>query len=144
MAEFEFHQRVDQLRVSRRDLLQMIQHLEASLPNEGCGLMAGIGDRVLRIYEIDNDLESPFAYEMVPQQQLDAMLDLEERGWDLLAIYHSHPSGPEAPSAVDVSKAYYPEAAYVIVSFMRPSQPVVKAYSINKSKIQEISLITDR
>jgi proteasome lid subunit RPN8/RPN11 len=143
MAEFELRQPMSQLRISRRDRLQMLDHLEKSLPHEGCGLMAGRDDRVHRIYTIDNRLASPSAYEMDPQQQLEAMLDIEDRGWDLLAIYHSHPDGPAVPSTVDLSTAYYPEAAYVIVSFFHPAQPSVKAFTINRGKIREISLIVD-
>ncbi len=105
--------------------------------------MAGKGGRVLRIYNVDNRLASPSAYEMDPQQQLEAMLDLEEHGWDLLAIFHSHPSGPATPSIVDLSTAYYPEAVYVIVSFVNPDRPVSKAFTLGEGRVEEIPLIVE-
>jgi proteasome lid subunit RPN8/RPN11 len=105
--------------------------------------MAGSDGRVLRVYTIDNRLTSPSAYEMDPQQQLEAMLDIEERGWDLLAIFHSHPSGPDVPSTVDLSTAYYPEVVYVIVSFINPEQPSAKAFTIGEGRVEEIPLIVD-
>jgi proteasome lid subunit RPN8/RPN11 len=41
---------------------------------------------------------------------------MEAAGLDLAAIFHSHPNGPAEPSATDVAQAYYPEAAYLILS----------------------------
>jgi proteasome lid subunit RPN8/RPN11 len=140
MAESESHKPLRQLRIPRAAYRLALDHLKNSYPHEGCGLMAGKGSRVLRIYNVDNRLASPSAYEMDPQQQLEAMLDLEEHGWDLLAIFHSHPGGPAAPSTVDLSTAYYPEAVYVIVSFVNPDRPVSKAFTIGEGRIEEIPL----
>jgi proteasome lid subunit RPN8/RPN11 len=116
----------------------MLTHLLEEYPLEGCGLLAGKDDLVLRLYAIENRLESPTTYEMEPQQQLHAMLDMEDRGLDLLAIFHSHPSGPETPSAHDIATAYYPEAAHVIVSLVNLEQPKTRAFSIVGKRVSEI------
>ena len=58
----------------------MMAHLQAEYPLEGCGLLAGNGRFSTQIYCIDNILRSPVAYEMDPQQQINAMLEFEERG----------------------------------------------------------------
>jgi proteasome lid subunit RPN8/RPN11 len=116
----------------------MIEHLKAAYPLEGCGIMAGKESLVCRIYPITNRLASPIAYEMDPKEQLVAMLDIEDRGCELLAIYHSHPNGPEAPSASDVLQAYYPEAYYVIVSWRQYQNPVIRAYRIVDGMVKEV------
>lgn len=118
----------------------MLAQLEVSYPLEGCGLMAGQVGRVRRLYPVDNRLASPSAYEMDPHQQLEAMLELEERGWDLLAIYHSHPSGPSVPSATDIAKAYYPDSLHVIVSLLDRQQPSVRAFSIQDGRVVEVDI----
>ena len=102
--------------------------------------MAGRENRVRHLYPVNNIRQSPFEYEMDPAGQLDAMMDLEQRGWELIAIYHSHPQGPQVPSASDVAQAYYPEAAHVIVSLMERHHPQVRAFTIISGQVKEIPL----
>jgi proteasome lid subunit RPN8/RPN11 len=128
------------LLITERDYLLMLAYLEETYPLEGCGLMAGEADSVRRLYPVDNQLASSSAYEMDPKQQLEAMLNLEEQGWELLAIYHSHPHGPATPSATDVAKAYYPESLHVIVSFFDRQQPSVRAFSIQENGFIEVGI----
>lgn len=118
----------------------MLQQLQEAYPLEACGLMAGQENHVRQLYPVRNIRNSPIAYEMDPVEQLEALLDLEQRGWDLIAIYHSHPSGPHVPSASDVAQAYYPEAAYVIVSLLDRRQPKSKAFRIVSGEVREIPL----
>lgn len=92
------------------------QQVTACLPEEACGLLAGTAGLVQRIYPITNALHSPLRYRMDSKQQLNAFLDIEKNGWELLGIYHSHPQGPDQPSATDIAEAHYPESIYVIVS----------------------------
>ena len=47
---------------------------------------------------------------MDPAEQLRAFDRMNSSGLDLLGIYHSHPVGPEGPSATDIA-----EAAYAVV-----------------------------
>jgi proteasome lid subunit RPN8/RPN11 len=116
----------------------MLKQLRRSLPLEDCGLMAGIDNYVERIYPIANKLASPYAYEMEPLELLEAIMDLEDDGLDLLAIYHSHPNGPEVPSAIDIAQAHYPESAYIIVSFHDRTHPSVRAFHIKSGNIEEV------
>lgn len=126
------------LTIARPFLNQMLDHLHACYPWEGCGLLAGDEMRVVTaVYPIDNILQSPTTYEMDPQQQVEAMLALEAAGWRLLAIYHSHPQGPEQPSAADVAHAYYPEALHVIVSLRRQTAPMVRAFQVRGQEVVE-------
>lgn len=128
------------LTMTRRDYRTMLAHLQAVYPLEGCGLLAGRAGRVERLYSVDNALRSPTEYEMDPRQQLQAMLELEDAGWELLAIYHSHPHGPAEPSATDVARAYYPEALHVIVSLANRERPSVRAFSIAGGQVEEVLL----
>lgn len=132
---------VTSLRLRAAYYAEMLAHLRSAYPEEACGVMAGIDGDVLRLYPVENKLHSPVAYEMEPLQQLRALQQLEDAGWELLAIYHSHPQGPEIPSAQDVAQAYYPDALNVIVSFARPEQPVVRVFSIRDGAVYEQALI---
>jgi len=126
------------LNISRQDHEAMLQQLEAAYPLEACGLMAGKAGQVLRLYPITNRLASPYAYEMDPAEQVIAMIDLEDRGWEMLAIYHSHPNGPERPSQSDIAQAFYPESLYVIVSLRSRPVPMMRVFRINDNQVTEI------
>lgn len=135
------------LQISRPIYLAMLDHLQAVYPREGCGLLAGgllagQEERARHLYAIENIRQSPTRFEMDPLQQVKAMLDMEARGWSLLAIYHSHPQGPETPSATDVARAYYPETVQLIVSLRHRTQPVVRAFTIVDGRVDEIALAT--
>jgi proteasome lid subunit RPN8/RPN11 len=129
------------LQISQKEYRLMLDHLWSTYPQEGCGLLAGKDGNVFRIYIVENRLASPTAYEMDPQQQLEAMLDIEDQGSELLAIFHSHPGGPDVPSATDLATAYYPEAAYVIVSYHDPERPTARAFTVFEGRVEEIPLI---
>ena len=131
------------LQIKRPLLEKMLDHLQACYPLEGCGLLAGDAQgRVTAVYPIENSLHSPTTYEMEPHQQIEAMLALEAAGWQLLAIYHSHPQGPEQPSTTDIAQAYYPEALHIIVSLREQTVPVVRAFQILGQEVIEQKIKT--
>ncbi len=92
----------------------MVAQLQAELPCEACGFLAGAAARVTTVLPVANALRSPTAFRMEPRAQLQAMHAIERAGLDLLAIYHSHPTGPDHPSRTDLAAAAYPEALAVI------------------------------
>lgn len=108
----------------------MVQHAREEYPNEACGLLAGRGDQVERVYRMANKERSPVTYLMEPQEQFRVFTAIEEAGWELVGIYHSHTHSPAYPSATDVRLAFYPDAVYVIISLADPSRPAVRAFRI--------------
>jgi proteasome lid subunit RPN8/RPN11 len=110
----------------------LIDHLRAGLPNEGCGLIAthdaGDGTRTcLRFYPGDNVDRSPTRFTMDSHQVLDAIEELEGKGWELGVIIHSHPRTEPSPSKTDLAEAYYLESLFLIVSFAH-SEPELRAW----------------
>ena len=51
---------------------------------------------------------------MAPDEVLRSFLDMEQRGWRLGGIVHSHPVGQATPSQTDLREFQYPEALMVI------------------------------
>jgi len=66
--------------------------------------------------------------------------DLRDVGETLIAIYHSHPHGPPEPSSTDVARAYYPEAAHLIISLAELERPQAAAFRIVDGEILPIEL----
>ncbi|VAW31515.1 hypothetical protein MNBD_CHLOROFLEXI01-4652 [hydrothermal vent metagenome] len=126
------------LTIERPFLDQMLQHLQAEYPLEGCGLLAGDGmGWITAVYPIYNILQSPTNYEMDPRQQIQVFLNIEANGWQMVAIFHSHPQGPESPSPTDIALAFYPEAAHIIVSLQNRTAPIVRAFTIEAQTVTE-------
>ncbi len=118
----------------------MVQYAQQGAPNETCGVLGGTGKRATQFYPIDNVDDSPVHYRMDPQQQLHALMDIDERDCDLVGIYHSHTHTPAVPSQTDISLAAYPDALYVIVSLADQDRPEVRAYAIVDGKVTEHKL----
>jgi proteasome lid subunit RPN8/RPN11 len=81
---------------------------------EACGLVAGVGGVSAAVRAIPNIHNSPYRFEMEPSAQVSAQLEFYASGWDLLAIYHSHPVGDAFPSETDVRAVAYPDVVYLI------------------------------
>lgn len=94
----------------------MLAWVQSNLPEEACGLLGGLSDEVRLMVGIENELHSPVRYRMLAEDQLRGFGLLEAEGLNLVAIFHSHPSGPPVPSPRDISEAYYPDALTLIWS----------------------------
>lgn len=104
------------LRIPQDLLEQTWRHLRSESPREGVGLWAGRLGQVSRVIPLPNVDPKPHQnYQADPAELLQALWGLEAAGLELLAIYHSHPSGPARPSPADRSKAYWP-VPYVILA----------------------------
>jgi proteasome lid subunit RPN8/RPN11 len=138
----------------------MVAHARELDPYECCGLLAGKDGTVARLYRITNTVakdvqairvfdeaavkrlghlsettRAEVAYFMDPKEMLGAFKDMRERQLDLVVIYHSHTHSPAYPSATDVGLAYYPDAAYVIVSLEDKTKPDIRAYWIKDRQV---------
>lgn len=113
----------------------MISHARSWAPNECCGILGGLEDRVGKHYPLTNIQQSPVSYMIDPQEQFKVFKELRTQQTHLVAIYHSHPTSKAYPSPTDVRLAYYPEAAFIIISLQSPDHPVVKAFRIVEKTI---------
>jgi proteasome lid subunit RPN8/RPN11 len=87
----------------------------------------------VRVFRATNTETSPFMYVMDPREQLRIMDEIDDSGWDLLAIYHSHTRSAAYPSRTDVELAFYPDTAYLIVSLADRDRPEVRAFRLDRN-----------
>jgi hypothetical protein len=73
---------------------ELISHARAEAPNECCGLIGGQKGKAKTVYRARNAEASPLRYNLDPQDQFRIMSEMDERGEDLSAIYHSQPPAP--------------------------------------------------
>ena len=121
------------LRIEQRHASEMIAHAIEDDPDECCGILAGTEQAVSELYRVTNTAHSPYRYLMDPQEQLNAMLDSERKGWDLLAFYHSHTHTPAYPSPTDVRMALesgWLDVYYILVSLEDKDVPQIRAFHV--------------
>jgi proteasome lid subunit RPN8/RPN11 len=83
---------------------------------ECCGLLGGQNGIITRTYPADNELASATAYEIAPRDLFRIVRQIRADGLELMGIYHSHPTGDNSPSPIDIDRAFYPDTIYFISS----------------------------
>jgi proteasome lid subunit RPN8/RPN11 len=121
------------------DAGRILAHVQAEWPLEACGLLGGMGRRVLQVYPVRNELASPVRYRVHPEDLIRVVQELESRGWELVGIYHSHPHGPPVPSPTDVAEAYYPESVYLIAAPVQ-GEWRLRAFQIVNGQVREVPI----
>lgn len=122
------------VRIPRTMFQKMVSHAQREAPLECCGILAGKGRTVRRMYEMRNTDRSMTSYVMAPEEQLEVFGQLEEQDLEMVAIYHSHPHTHPFPSERDVRLAFYPDVAHIIIS-LKEGDASVKGFRIGKEAI---------
>ena len=130
------------LRIAREHWEQMRAQAIAGAPLEVCGLLAGLNEKSQAVFPIRNEEGSSTRYRMDPKEQLQAFLAIERAGWEILAIYHSHPAGPPRPSKTDLAEAAYPGVVHLIWVIENGEWNCL-AFSLDSSVIQALDLQID-
>jgi [CysO sulfur-carrier protein]-S-L-cysteine hydrolase len=133
----------DRLVVSKKQLAVILDHVDSCLPEEGCGILGGKGSVVKQVIPVTNQLHSAKGFFMTPQEQFLAMKGLEENGYEMIAIYHSHPTGGYSPSQVDIKNHFYPGDYQVILS-REDLKWRISVFSIQRGEFDEILLTVKR
>jgi len=123
-------------RLEKRYAEEIIAHARAEAPLECCGILAGTDDKVLKLYRTTNSEKSPLRYNVEPNELLRIYRELDEKDWQLLAIYHSHPHSEAYPSLTDVKLAQCFDVLHLIVS-LRETVPVVRAFWLSDGQVKE-------
>lgn len=126
--------------ITQAQVDEILAHLRATFPDEGCGVLAASDGRVTKVYPIKNVSESPVIYRMDPIGQLEALEEIDDNGWELGAIFHSHTRTRAYPSKTDVELAFYPGALQIIVSFANADRPDIRGFRIENGAISEDAL----
>jgi proteasome lid subunit RPN8/RPN11 len=127
------------VRISKSIYEELLRHARDDAPNECCGLIGGQNGIATTVYRARNAEASPLRYNIDPQDQFRIMTEMEEKGEELSAIYHSHTASPAYPSQTDINLAAYPDAVYLIVSLAEGQQDL-RGFSIEDGEVTEVEL----
>ena len=135
------------MRIARALVEEMVAHAVRERPRECCGVVAASGDEAVRVYPVANAHSHPeYGYVADGAELYARLLEIEDAGWSLGAIYHSHPRTAPIPSQTDVNLAFvpgvgavWPGSLYVIVGF-ETEEASVRAYRIESNTPEEVVL----
>ena len=116
---------------------QIVEQGLREFPNECCGLIAAAAGVPVKIFPMRNADASPVTYRLDGREQLRVFDEMDEQGWDLWAIYHSHTHSEAYPSETDVKLAMYPDARYLVLSLADRDDPILRSFWIVDGQITE-------
>lgn len=128
------------VRISRGVLDRLLSEARIDPEMECCGLLAGRDGFISTILPAKNALQSAKAYEIAPAELFAIFRRMRAEALEHLGIYHSHPKGENSPSSLDIERAFYPEAAYVIVNPQPAAIRPIRAFRIRQGQAREIDL----
>ena len=117
---------------------EMVTHGLAGFPNESCGVLAGKEGRPVKFFPMTNADSSSVTYRFDPEENLRVILEIEDEGWDQLALFHTHTHSDAFPSPTDrkralfadTTQASFPDSYYLIMSLSDREEPVLRAFKI--------------
>ena len=122
-------------------LEQMMEHARRDAREECCGVLAGCGGVITRAFTATNAAANRVTgYEIAPQELFRLMREIRAAGLELFGIYHSHPASENQPSARDIELAFYPDAAYFILSLRADVPRPVRAFRIRDGQVAELEI----
>ena len=126
------------IQISKEIYASITEHAKKELPNEACGLLAGLEDEdvriVTKVYMLTNIDKSPEHFSLSPKEQLAAVKDMRANGLKLLGNWHSHPESPSRPSAEDIRLAFDKNLSYLILSLMNQNEPVLNSFHVENGE----------
>jgi [CysO sulfur-carrier protein]-S-L-cysteine hydrolase len=123
----------------------LVAQARSEVPVECCGLLAGrlpafdskpARAKVERRYPLVNELQSPREFLSESRSMFDAMRDMERRGLEVLAVYHSHPQSPPTPSRKDLEWSYSSQVVHLILS-LATATPELRGWWLEQDRFEE-------
>lgn len=130
------------IQVPRKIASQLLHYAQRTPEMEICGLISSKNGVPQTCYPISNIEQEPQTHFLLnSHEQIVAMKQMRENGEDLFAIYHSHPTSPACPSALDLEMANYENTLYFIVSLNTRGILELRAFKIENKNALEIPIV---
>ncbi|MBM7603157.1 proteasome lid subunit RPN8/RPN11 [Metabacillus crassostreae] len=118
-------------------LKEIINHGVKYLPNEVCGILSGTNNCIQSVWKLKNELNSDRRFYVGKGVVKCTLKLIEQRGHEVLGIYHSHPATSPIPSTSDIINHPDPNVKMIIISYKKIT-PVVKCFKIHNQQFKEI------
>jgi proteasome lid subunit RPN8/RPN11 len=122
------------MKITKEIVVDVFRHAKKDVPIEACGYLGGKDDVVTKCFPMTNIDKSKEHFSFDPKEQFSVLKDARAKGFEMLAVYHSHPATPARPSKEDVRLAYDPTISYVIAS-LAGKQETIKSFKIKNGTV---------
>jgi proteasome lid subunit RPN8/RPN11 len=119
---------------------EIIAHARDHTPRECCGIIAGKDGEITTLHRLTNTEQGVDRYLFDDEEFFKVYWEIENRGEEMISVYHSHPVSVAYPSKTDVEFAFWPEAVYLICSLEIPDSPIIRGFRIVDEEISELDL----
>ena len=141
-------------------LEKLVTICQSALPKKAFGVIAGqSSNRAEELYPLqtnlrplDPEIKAMFeaygefycdqdrGFWVEGDELIDVTRQIEEKGQQIVAIYHSHRCLCATPSQLDLDLHYDPDVLAVIVSLADPHSPEVRAFKMGRDSYQEVKI----
>lgn len=135
------------MKIAKHLLAEIVAHARENPRIECCGVVAvlaegdGAAKTAARVYRAENVHASALKFEIAPMELYRLNEEIEEEGWEIGAIYHSHVRSAPYPSQTDIGfAAGWPGLEWIIVGLAGGGEPEVRSYVIDGAEVSEIAL----
>jgi proteasome lid subunit RPN8/RPN11 len=137
------------VKIATQLLAEIVAHAQEDPRIECCGVVAVLpGDAAAqrtaaRVYRAENVHASALKFEIGPMELYRLHEEIEEEGWEIGAIYHSHVRSAPYPSQTDIGfAAGWPGLEWIIAGLAGGGEPEVRSYLIDGADVSEVALET--
>ncbi len=123
--------------ISSSDKKILSEYSENQKPNESCAILFGKGNLISDIFLTENIEKSPMNFTISNEQLIEAYKTAEEKGIEIIGIFHSHPNSDAFPSNTDEKFMQSNPVAWVIYSGINKN---FRAFVL-EPKITEITIL---
>jgi [CysO sulfur-carrier protein]-S-L-cysteine hydrolase len=135
------------MRIASDLLAQIVEHALENPAIECCGVVAvetsadGGEPSATSVYRTENIHASALKFEIDPMELLHVNNAIDDEGWEIGAIYHSHVRSEPYPSQTDIGfAAQWPGVEWVIIGLASGEQPKLRSYLIDGADVTEVAL----
>jgi proteasome lid subunit RPN8/RPN11 len=134
------------MKIAAELLDEIVAHALEIPKIECCGVVAaqapqnGGAKVATRVYRAENIHASALKFEIDPMELYGLNSSIEDEGWEIGAIYHSHVRSAPYPSQTDIGfAASWPGVEWIIVGLAAGRQPLVRSYEIDAADVREVT-----
>lgn len=130
-----------EIKLSRKLTSELLHLAQISPDAEICGLISSKNNEPIRCYPIENTAKNPQNnFLLNAKQQIATMKKMRENGEQLFAVYHSHPTAPACPSALDLEMAITENVLHFIISLNTKGILELRAFRIENQNATEVRI----
>lgn len=129
------------MQISSELLEQIVEHARRDLAEECCGIVASRDGVAVAVHELENVQHDRRRFDVDGPTLMRLYNELEDRGEDIGAIYHSHLMSDPEPSQTDLNfGANWPGVEWIIVG-LKDAEPEIRSWLIEDGDSREAELI---